>query len=131
MSRGRPANRPISTAAPAGAYRIPINPELSAKQHAKSVSESMVVACHTIDLYKFWLNLASKYPVKFAEMMLSRFPDMVQQQGADIAIHVHAINVPQVPTPGVLASPVTEHVAPTASLKLIVGGAPAEVIEAE
>jgi hypothetical protein len=98
---------------PAGGYKLPVNPELSRREHAKAVSESLIVYMHArMDLMKFWDELRQRNPFKFAEMMLNRFPDMLQPQHQQIAILVPSYReIPATQIPGVLNSPVQGHVA--------------------
>ena len=116
---------------PVDGYKIPVNPELSAREHAKAVSQSMIVFMHSMNLGKFWAELAARNPFKFAEMMLNRFPDQELKSLQGTELHIQVINAPitQTPVPGVLASPLTAQVSPV--LKLVVGGTPVETIEAE
>jgi hypothetical protein len=108
---------------PVGGYKLPVNPELSRREHAKAVSESLIVYMHTrMDLMKFWTELHQRNPFKFAEMMLNRFPDMVQQSQQHIAIVVPSYReIPATQVPGVINSPVLGHVAshPAPELRLV------------
>lgn len=112
-------------------YKLPVNPELSRREHAKAVSESLIVFMHTrMNLMKFWEELSHRNPVKFAEMMLNRFPDLVQSTGSELVINVMPVAAVNQPVPGVIASPCETHVA-TPALRLVVGARPIETIEAD
>ena len=116
---------------PVGGYKIPVNPELSAREHAKAVSQSLIVVMHHMDLAKFWRELAVRNPFKFAEMVLNRFPDQELKSLQGTELHIQVINAPltQGPVPGVLASPIGSQVAPT--LKLVINADPVETIDEE
>lgn len=74
------------------------------------------IAPNAID---FWLKLKRNHPQKYAECLMKLIPRDVADEDTSLRIIVQQINVTAGPVPGVISSPVLEHVAP---LKLVANG---------
>jgi len=109
-------------------WRLPVNPELSRKQHWEDVSAAWIIAMHQMDCVKSIQKLFEQNPMRAWELALNTFAVKEGTQAPSLQIVLAPLPQATGPVPGVLTSPIPSQIAPP--LKLVVNAVPVETIEA-